>query len=217
MIKLLFSIYFLSYSGVVENTIEKNVRPVTEGYSYKDDLDDAKFRVSVYEASAERVTKALKNNPSNLCSYVKNKDGLDLSTSSNYLVSVLKKAGAIESDDKNYGLVSAHFIWEYYLTYRNFVDVSYSFKDFKSDKLFKTLPEGYIVQVKNGCVKNGAVALKCGKGFYTTKFPNITKLKNSLDDKNNQKCKISNGLRVIVEASRLYSEFASPQRELSSE
>jgi len=217
MILLIISLFLNAQAGVVENVIEANVKPVVQGHTYNNDLDNSKFRVKVYQAKSKEIKRALKENPSQLCSFLKNKTDLKFDSSSSYVVSALKKAGAIRADDKDYNLISAHFFWEYYLTYRNFVDVSHSFKGFKADALFNSLPEGYIVQVRTGCVENGAVAIKCKSGFYTTRFANLKKLKKNLDDPNNKKCKIADGLRLIVESNRLYDHFNTPYRQLSSE
>ena len=207
LIDFLALMVFSFNASAADGIINKHVTPVPVNYDYKGDIDDADFRINVSKSNNGKIIKNLINNPSNLCSFVTKKDLLDYGTSSKYVLSVLRASGAIDEYDKSYSLISAHFLWEYYLTYRNFVDISNAFSGVPAQLVFDKLPEGYIVQVETGCVKNGAVAIKCKNGFYTTKFPNIKKLVQRLDDPFNKSCKFSNGLKLIVESSRLYEAF----------
>ncbi len=207
--KVLFVLLLLFFSDSVfaataESFLSQNVNAIDETYSYKDDKDDSRFRLKAYKAKAKQVAVAMYKNKSNLCDTARSRQKFDVSSSANYVVSVLKKAGAIKPEDKNYAFKSAHFFWEYYLTYRNFVDVSRSFRRIKSDKIFQKLPESYVLLVEKGCVANGAVALFCsGEKLYTTRFPNFEKLKQRIGDPSYKNCKVGKDVRIIVESKRL--------------
>ena len=216
--KIKIFLTIISFSSMVfavdQNEISKNVNTVEPGATYKGDYDTSKFRVGISKsnyqsaranrslASLSSVRESLKSSTTMLCNIVKQSSTLDLKSSSAYVVSALKEAGAIPTYDKDYSLISSHFLWELYLGYRNFVDLSRSLS--REGSLTKDmLPQGAIVNVEKGCNENGATAVFCDGRFYTTRFVNDNKLFRRINDPSDNTCKLGNGLRVIVEAERL--------------
>jgi len=198
-----------------QNEISKNVNTVDPGSKYQNDFDTSKFRIGVMQSSFDQgqssqrdlaslssISDALKASPASLCKTVKNFSAAGFNSSSAYVVSALKKAGAISQYDKDYSLKSASFLWELYLGYRKFVDLS---KPLSAEGSFSKsmIPEGAIVNVEKGCNENGATAIFCGGSYYTNKFVDEEKLFNRVNDPSDENCKLGKGLRVIVEADRL--------------
>lgn len=206
-------------SGVMaqkkNNEFAKNVRASSSKTTYENEYDTSKFRLGILNSNFSANSPALSRVPSSytsiidklsasstdLCRAVKNKRGLVFKDSSSYVVSALKKAGSVAPSDKNYSLNSAHFFWELYLSYRDFVDISQPLA--REGKFsFAKLPNATIVTLEKGCNANGIAAIHCEGKFYAPKFVNIKNLEARLNDANDRSCKVGKGLRVIAEADR---------------
>lgn len=215
-IKILLMVISLSSTALAvdQNEISKNVNTVEPGATYKGDYDTSKFRIGIAKsrykngqanrslASVSSVSESLKSSTTMLCNIVKQSSSLSLKSSSAYVVSALKEAGAISTYDKDYSLTSSHFLWELYLGYRNFVDLSRTLS--REGSITKDmLPQGAILNVEKGCNENGATAVFCDGKFYTTRFVDDKKLFRRINNPEDNTCKLGQGLRVIVEAERL--------------
>ncbi len=218
---ILILLYFLFTTKIViaqeaeNNVFSQNVNAYSKSSIYENEFDTSKFRLSIYNSSysdkAPRLSRVpsslvaiknkLENSKSRLCKVVKNNSGLDFKDSSSYVVSVLKKAGAIEAEDKNFSFNNAHYLWEMFLTYRDFVDISQPLSR-EGNFSFEQLPDAMIVALEKGCNVNGAVAIYCEGKFYTTKFVDISILENRLNDEADKNCKLGRGFRVLAEARR---------------
>lgn len=188
---------------IVDDKMRENVNPVPVKYSYEEDYDSSKFRMKIYKLNPKQMAQVIK--PSALCQAAKNskEEFIQAKTASEYIINVLKKAEALNPKDKDYSLTSAHFIWDFYLAFRGFVDVSHAYNQEKASDFLKFLPNGTIVQLSKHCVPNGAVAVMCDGRLFTKRFPNLEKFVLRANDPQNDKCKISNGIRFIVETDRL--------------
>lgn len=218
--KLVLVSILISFSwssvAVEKNSFSENVKVYSKGNSYENDYDTSKFRLKVVN-SGYQIPKAdaqvrtpsslgtlaprLQASPSNLCQVVKQARNLDLSSSSAYVVSALKQSGAITRDDKDYSLDSAHFFWEMYLSYRNFVDISQPLKS-DGNFSFSKLANGSIITLEKGCNVNGIAAIYCDGKYYAPKFVNPKNLEARVNDDNDASCQLGKGMRVIAEASR---------------
>lgn len=199
-----------------ENVFSKHVNIYENGYTYENEYDTSKFRLGIINSpfssqvknptrvpsSIDNIGDKLKNSNSNICATVKNSKGLKLKDSATYVVSALKKAGVIEGNDKEYSLDSANYFWEFYLSYRDFVDISLSISRDKEYFTLSKLPDATIVTVEKGCNVNGLVAIHCNGLYYSPKFVDIKKLEKRLNDPTDQACKIGRGFRIIAEAKR---------------
>lgn len=196
----------------VEVVVSRDSSPSVD----ENDFDTSKFRLSIINSrftdkvprstrvpsSVISIKNKLENSPSQLCEVVKSNVGLELKDSSTYVVSALKKAGAIGSEDKHFSFVSPHLLWEKFLTYRDFVDISLPI--LREGKFsFNQLPEATIVTLEKGCNIDGTVAIYCNGNFYSTKFvDDVAALENRLNDASDKSCKIGKGFRVLAEARR---------------
>ncbi len=205
----------LSYAQTEQNNFADNVNVSDRSASYFDEYDTSKFRLGVLNAnfspdapklsrvpsSYMSIKEKLNSTPSNLCEVVKSKRGLSFKDSSSYVLSALKKAGTISSNDKNYSLDSAHFFWETYLTYRDLVDITQPIRR-EGVFRFSKLPNAAIVMLEKGCNLNGIAAIYCDGRYYAPKFVDVTKLEYRLNDSSDKECKLGKGMRVIAEAKR---------------
>lgn len=198
-----------------ENVFEKQINAYPPSYSYADDFDTSKFRLKIsnshYPSEGQvrtptslraDVQTLLQQNSSQVCQAVKTHKGLNFSDSSQYVVSALKKAQAISSDDKSYTLTSAHFLWEMYLAYRDFVDISRPLAQ-SSHFDYSQLPEASIVILEKGCNENGVAAIYCGGKFFAPRFVDLNNFKKRINDPSDSSCKLGQGVRVVAEAHRL--------------
>lgn len=219
LLQVLFHLLLMSNNVLAqkteENVFSKNVNPYSKSAIYEDEFDTSKFRLKIINSSFTEkgpglsrvpsslvaIKNKLESTPSRLCKVVKNNSGLEFKDSSAYVVSVLKKAGVIAADDKNFSYNNAHYLWEMFLTYRDFVDISQPIA--REEKFsFDRLPDAMIVALEMGCNANGAVAIYCEGKFYTTKFVDIAALENRLNDSTDKSCKLGKGFRVLAEARR---------------
>lgn len=214
-----FFILFLIIIGTVvhaqENEFSKNVNTYKKNDIYTKDYDTSKFRLGILNANYSdgaptlsrvpssyfSIQQKLTETPSHLCEVVKSKRGLAFADSPAYVVSALKKAGAIATTDKNFSLNSGHFFWELYLSYRDFVDISQPIKREGTFSLSK-LPDGAIITLEKGCNPNGLAAIHCNGKYYTPKFVDTQKLEQRLNDPSDESCKVGKGFRVIAESKR---------------
>jgi hypothetical protein len=217
-VKVLVAILLFSVGATAQmknNEFSKNVNSYDPKSSYTGDYDTSKFRLGILsssysskDSSSTRVPSSfgniedkLRTTPSQLCQAVKNIQGLDLKDSSAYVVSALKKAGTIPSDDKTYSLNSAHYFWELYLSYRDLVDITQPLNKSGEFK-FSKLPDATIVMLEKGCNANGIAAIHCGGRYYAPKFVDTIKLEARLNNPQDKSCKLGKGFRVVAEAKR---------------
>ena len=205
-----------AWAQITTNEFAKNVKTYSKKSTYENEYDTSKFRLGILNSNftdqAPRLSRVpssytsiaskLKDSATNVCKVVKNKKGLKFKDSSAYVVSALKKAGSIAPRDKNYSLNSAHFLWELYLSYRDFVDISQPIAREDGPFSLSKLPNATIVTLEKGCNENGIAAIHCDGKFYAPKFVDIPALESRINDPADQTCKLGKGLRVIAEADR---------------
>ncbi len=197
------------------NELSKNVKVYSQKSTYENEYDTSKFRLGILNSNFSKessklsrvpssyvsVQDKLKSSSTDLCKVVKNKKGLKFKDSSSYVVSALKKAGSIAPRDKNYSLNTAHFLWELYLSHRDFVDIS---QPIAREGLFNfsKLPDATIITLEQGCNANGIAAIHCEGQFYAPKFVDVKVLQKRINDASDESCKLGKGFRVIAEADR---------------
>lgn len=204
LVNLSFVSPFALAQSAVENKLADNVNVVPLNYSYEDDYDSAKFRMRIYKMNQDEILSTLSLKKDSICKSARASKQLflDSQNSAEYVVKVLKSAGVIDAEDKDYKFKSANYMWDFYLAFRNFVEIDRAFKGSDIDSTFNNLPDGTIVLVSRHCVPNGAVAISCNNRLYTKRFPNLKTLIERLKRDNNPKCQIGNGIKFIVESGR---------------
>lgn len=192
-------------TSVIDDKMTENINTVPLGYTYEEDFDSARFRLKAYKMTADQVVNKLNSSSTQICDYAKrSKDIFNSSkSSSEYVNNVLKSAGALNPNDKDYSMVSAHYVWDFYLAFRGFLEINTSFDGFEMEDALARLPDGVIIQLSKHCVPNGAVAIYCDKKFYTKRFPNLELFLERSRSAEYPKCKINKGIRFIVESKRL--------------
>lgn len=210
-----FTFGVLAQTKAAENVFSKQINAYPQSYSYANDYDTSKFRLKIsnsqFQTEGQQRTPSslrtsvqtlLQQSSSQICQAVTSTKDLNLSDSSQYVVSALKKAQAIPADDKNYSLISAHFLWEMYLAYRDFVDISRPIAK-TSHFDYSQLPNATIIILEKGCNENGVAAIYCDGKFFAPKFVDLNNFKNRINDPSDTSCKLGQGVRVIAEAHRL--------------
>lgn len=145
------------------------------------------------------VLPSLAKKTSNLCATAKSGKGLNFKTPTSYLSSVLKKAGAVDSEAPLYQEHSDS-LWTSYLSKHNFKDVSSEVSalgEFKFDKL----KNGTLIILEKSCFKKGTVAVYCDGEYYATRFVKTSKLLKKVNSEDH-KCQIGSGMRLVVEGEK---------------